>query len=122
MIYNLHKFLEKKFFCKKVLTSAVMLLSRVSPSKFCFRTNQGTSVPSYMFLLRSEVSYIFFQSTALTISYMLNQVLWFNRFIQIATIPVLYINFSLNNMNFLTHLVGRNGGFNVFKTTLWNNI
>ena len=59
MIYNSHEFFGKTFFAKKVLTSAVSWLSRVSPSKFCFRTNQGTSVPSYMFLLRSKVSYIF---------------------------------------------------------------
>ena len=42
---------KKYFLAKQVLTSAVTWFSWVSPSKFCFRTNQGTSAPSYMFLL-----------------------------------------------------------------------
>ena len=37
MIYNLHNFFEKTFFWKNGLTWAVMWLSRVSPSKFCYK-------------------------------------------------------------------------------------
>ena len=46
---------------------------------------------------------------------MLNQVLWFNKFIQINKKPVFYKKCSSNNINFLMRLVDRNG---VFKN--WN--
>ena len=47
----------------------------------------------------------------------LNQVLWFNKFIQINRKPVFYKKFSLNNINFLMQLVDRKG---VFKN--WNTL
>ena len=40
-------------------------------------------------------------------SCILNQVLWFNKFIQINRKPVFYKKFSLNNINFLMQLVNR---------------
>ena len=49
-------------------------------------------------------------------SCILNQVLWFNKFIQINRKPVFYKKFSLNNINFLMQLVDRNGSFKNWNT------
>ena len=49
-------------------------------------------------------------------SCILNQVLWFNKFIQINRKPVFYKKFSLNNINFLMQLVDRNGSFKNWHT------
>ena len=51
------------------------------------------------------------------LSCILNQVLWFNRFIQFNNKPVFYKRFSSNNINFLIRLVERN---DVFKD--WNTL
>ena len=62
MTYNLEKFLENIYiFLQKSADISSYVTSKGISLKLCFRTNQGTSAPSYMFLLRSEVSYIFFQ-------------------------------------------------------------
>ena len=58
---------------------------------------------------------IFFNINPSVPSCILNQVLWFNRFIQFNNKAVFYKRFSLNNINFLMWLVDRNG---VFK--YWN--
>ena len=47
----------------------------------------------------------------------LNQFLWFNRFIQISNTPDFYKKFQLKFKNFLMQLVDRNG---VFKD--WNTL
>ena len=57
----------------------------------------------------------FFHVNPCVPSCILNQVLWFNKFIQINRKPVFYKKFSSNNINFLMQLVDRNG---VFKN--WN--
>ena len=45
------------------------------------------------------------------LSCVLNQVLWFGRFIQIIKKPAFYKRFLLNNINFLMQLVNRNDVF-----------
>ena len=59
----------------------------------------------------------FFHVNPCVPSCILNQVLWFNKFIQINRKPVFYKKFSSNNINFLMQLVDRNG---VFKN--WNTL
>ena len=49
-------------------------------------------------------------------SCILNQVLRFNKFIQINQKPVFYKKFSFNNINFLMQLVDRNGAFKDWNT------
>ena len=49
-------------------------------------------------------------------SCILNQVLWFNKVIQINRKPVFYKKFSLNNINFLMQLVDNYGSFKNWHT------
>ena len=53
----------------------------------------------------------FFYVNPFVLSCVLNQVLWFNQFIQINRKSVSYKKFYINNNNFLMQLVDRNGVF-----------
>ena len=59
----------------------------------------------YIFLNRKKIFYV----NPCVPSCMLNQVLWFHKFIQINRKPVFYKRFSLNNINFLMQLVDGDG-------------
>ena len=64
----------------------------------------------FLFFLRKYVSKL--ENINLCVpSCLLNQVLWFNKFIQINRKPVLYKKFYSNNINFLMQLVDRIGVF-----------
>ena len=59
---------------------------------------------------------IFFYVNPCVPSCILNQVLWFNKVIQINRKAVFYKKFSLNNINFLMQLVDKNGSFKNWHT------
>ena len=72
----------------------------------------------FPFILQKYVSKLenFFHVNPCVPSCILNQVLWFNKFIQINRKPVFYKKFSSNNINFLMQLVDRNGAFKNWNT------
>ena len=63
----------------------------------------------------SKLGKIFYVSPCVP-SCILNQVLWFNKFIQINRKPVFYKKLSLNNINFVMQLVDRNRVFKNWDT------
>ena len=82
-------------------------------SNFDFSDDTVKCFPSFyksMFLNSKKLLYV----NPCVPSCILNQVLWFNKFIQIK--PVFYKKFSLNNINFLMQLVDRNGFFKNWHT------
>ena len=121
---RLRRFFDNSFYQWKVMQ--LFFIHKVFGGHFKFHSNLdfsddiAKSFPSVyksVFLKWKK----FFYVNPWVPSCILNQVLWFNRFIQINRKPIFYKKLSLNDRNFLMQLVDRNDVFkdwNTFKHDL----
>ena len=116
----LRRLFDNSFHQWKVIP--LFLINKTFDKHFKFRFNLDFSddtvkcFPSFYKSMFHNWKQIFYINPCFPSS-ILNQVLWYNKFIQINRKPVFYKKFSLNNINFLMQLVKRNG---VFKD--WNTL